>query len=331
MRLAEAFPDVVGYGSAPRRRVRALRRLAAAAARPGLHPRSPVVLTYWWDGHPNFGDGLTPWLLPRYGVVPVHRVPGRAELAGVGSILEHLPATFDGVVWGSGLMHDHPLSLPHARFLAVRGELTRERTGAPGGTTLGDPGLLVSRVVRRPPVRWTLGVVPHGHHRADRAFLDLAERHPRDVRLIDVHAGPGPTVREIASCAAVVTSSLHGLVVADAFGIPAAWTVLEPALPGGEFKFHDHETVVSPGRSRRRRLRAGDALADVLARTAPADPGAVAAATDGLERATAALRDHFAPLSRSPLAALTRIWGQDASAPVPDEQADRAGGHAPHA
>jgi pyruvyltransferase len=327
MRLEATFPGVLGYSSAPRRRARALRRLAAATARPSLYPRSPVVLGYWWDGHPNFGDGLTPWLLPRYGTVPVHRVPGRAEMVGVGSILEHLPATFDGVVWGSGLMHDRMVSLPRARFLAVRGVLTRERTGAPRGTVLGDPGLLVSRVARRPAARWALGLVPHGHHRTNRAFLDLAERHPDEVRLVNVHAEPGPTVREIASCAAIVTSSLHGLVVADAFGIPAAWTTLEPAIPGGDFKFHDYETVVTPGRSRHCPLRPGQSLSEVIARAATADEDAVAAATDALESSAARLREHFAHLSRPPLTALTRIWGSGTSASVLDQQPDRSGRH----
>ena len=74
-----------------------------------------VVPAYWWDGHPNFGDDLTPWLLPDFGVAPVHRVAGRARLAGVGSILEFFPADWDGAIWGSGLMYGRPHPLPPHR------------------------------------------------------------------------------------------------------------------------------------------------------------------------------------------------------------------------
>ena len=95
------------YHGTLRRRARQLRRFAEAIGEPQARGGA-LVPAFWWDGHPNFGDDLTPWLLPHYGVLPVHRVASRARLAGVGSILEFLPADWDGVVWGSGLMHDAP-------------------------------------------------------------------------------------------------------------------------------------------------------------------------------------------------------------------------------
>lgn len=205
---------------------------------------------YWWDGHENFGDALTPWLLPRYGIVPVHREPSRARFLGVGSIIEFLPDDFEGLVWGSGLMHEAPRHLPHATFLAVRGRLTHELVGSPPGCELGDPGLLVAHHRRRRPVRWELGVAPHGHHWNDPDLHALAAAHPGRVRLVNVNRSVPTVVDEISSCAAIVTTSLHGLITADAFGIPAAWTTLEPALSGGDFKFRDYESVISPGRSR---------------------------------------------------------------------------------
>ena len=121
------------------RRVRAARRLARAALVAEVWRRGRVVPAYWWDGHPNFGDDLTPWLLPAYGLVPVHRMPQHALLAGVGSVLEFLPPEFDGAIWGSGLMSDAPHPLPRARALAVRGPLTRDRIGATGEPALGTP------------------------------------------------------------------------------------------------------------------------------------------------------------------------------------------------
>ncbi|WP_447925812.1 hypothetical protein [Georgenia muralis] len=87
-----------------------------------------------------------------------------------------MPADFDGLVWGSGVTHDADRPLPRATVLAVRGELTRRRIGAPQGVAWGGPGLLVARHIRRPRVRWRVGLPHHGHHRAHPAqqFADNA-------------------------------------------------------------------------------------------------------------------------------------------------------------
>ena len=46
-------------------------------------------------------------------------------------------------------------------------------------------------------------------------------------------------LEHICSCRAVVSSSLHGLVCADAYGIPNVW-LDEFALEEGHFKFRDY-------------------------------------------------------------------------------------------
>ena len=242
-----------------------------------------VVPAYWWDGHPNFGDDLTPWLLPNYGVLPIHRVASRARLAGVGSILEFLPADWSGVVWGSGLMHGEPHPLKNARVLAVRGHLTRELVGAPDDVALGDPGILVGRLRPRPERRWDVALVPHGHHRSHAPFLALAETAGYRVRVVNVHQTAERVVREIGASRAVVTTSLHGLVTADAYGIPAVWTTLEPPLGGGAFKFHDYESVITPGATRFVRFDPGMSLSDLLASASAAPRETVEAACDALE------------------------------------------------
>ncbi len=279
-----------------RRRARSARRILAGSLRPSMWRRGAAVPAFWWDGHPNFGDALTPWLLPRYGLLPVHRSPSRAELAGAGSIIEFLPADYSGAIWGSGLIRDHEYPLPRARVLAVRGHLTRERIGAADDVALGDPGLLVARWVRRPRRRWDVGLVPHGHHRAHADFLALAESEGLSVRIIDVHQSAPGAVRDIAACGAIVTTSLHGLVTADAFGIPAVWTLLAPPLEGGDFKFRDYESAVTPGWSRFAPFSAGDSLSDLVARADSAPADTVGRLGDGLE---ASARD-FATQQRGP-------------------------------
>lgn len=284
--LNDHLGERMRYDSPTRRRLRAISRLARSMAHPSSFPTARIVRAYWWDGHPNFGDALTPWLLRPRGVVPVHVPPERAEVVGVGSVLEHLPRHFSGLVWGTGLIADHRLELPNARFLAVRGQWTKERLGLTGDVALGDGALLASTVLPRPVVGSLLGVVPHADHHRDPVLRSFLDRHAGLVRFIDVRRGPDHVVREIASCAAVLSTSLHGLVIADSYYIPAAWATLTPPLMGGTFKFHDHESVVTPGRSRRIELRADATLRDVIALTGRADRDRVA---ESVERLGAAI------------------------------------------
>ncbi|ADU47705.1 polysaccharide pyruvyl transferase family protein [Intrasporangium calvum] len=295
------------YSQPARRRARALRRLLGASLQAPVWRGGTSIQGYWWDGHENFGDAMTPWLLPRYGIVPVHREPARARFVGVGSILEFLPADFDGVVWGSGLMHEAPRALPAATFLAVRGQLTRELVGNPPGCALGDPGLLVARHRRRPAARWELGIAAHGHHRDDPHLRGLAAAQPGRVRLIDVNRSIPQVVDEIAACSAIVATSLHGLITADAFGIPAAWTVWEPALPGGEFKFRDYESVVSPGSSRRFALGPDMRVDEMVRQAVQVSATAVADCVTSLESATHELWSIARSTARFPTSTVRQV------------------------
>ncbi len=291
------------YNGAIRRRVRRLRRIAEAAALPAAWG-GVLVPAYWWDGHPNFGDALTPWLLPRYGVVPLYREPQEARLTGVGSILEFLPSDYAGAIWGSGLMADAERLMPRATVLAVRGPLTAERIGA-AETSLGDPGLLVARHVRRPASTREIIAVPHGHHRQHEGLAALVASEPGRAFVVNVHQGAQSAVREIASGRTVLTTSLHGLITADAYGIPALWTALEPTLGGGDFKFRDYEATVTPGRSRFVAFDDLRSLDDVARWAGRADADRVAVLCDGLEKAVARLPEALAPLPRFPLALLS--------------------------
>ena len=126
-------------------------------------------------------------------------------------------------------------------------------------------------------------MVPHGMHDGHPDLVTFARRYPRDVQIIGTRAPVGRVIRAIGRCDAVVSSSLHGLVVADSFRIPSAWFGLKPTLWGGSFKFADYESVVTPGRSRRVILTAGSPLTAVLDATAPAESERVAISMTELE------------------------------------------------
>ena len=74
-------------------------------------------------------------------------------------------------------------------------------------------------------------------------WSQFADRYPAQVTVINVRRHPSAVIRDIASCGAILSSSLHGLVVADSYGIPAAWTSGSPPLTGGDFKFQDYASA----------------------------------------------------------------------------------------
>lgn len=219
---------------------------------------APIRLFYFRSrsGVPNFGDELSPQIVE---FVTGRRVEhaGRwtCDLTGVGSILDRyldikgrLIAGARAAmgrpirVWGSGLITDHPGARHSLLPLALRGHLTRDALGADKATPLGDPGLLSARMIGRTGGRQGIGIVPHYSDKTHPMVAELA-RLP-GVRIIDVERD-GPTVcAEIARCGVVLSSSLHGLIVADASGIPNHRLRFGAGIKGGDFKFFDYASAL---------------------------------------------------------------------------------------
>ena len=51
-------------------------------------------------------------------------------------------------------------------------------------------------------------------------------------------------IADLTSCELIFSSSLHGLIVADSFGIPNIHMELSDKLVGGNFKFEDYYSSV---------------------------------------------------------------------------------------
>lgn len=197
---------------------------------------------YWWARKPNFGDWLNPYILGLYGVTPIRSTVAAARTFSIGSILQAVPEDFTGDLLGPGLISgEHARRFPRARFRALRGELTKRLTNAPENVVLGDPGLLAGRLLRqRERKRYAIGIVPHYTDQSSPGLIELLRRHPREIHLIDVRWRCLSVVREIDRCETIVASSLHGLVVADALGIPNVWFLVPNDRMGGDFKYHDY-------------------------------------------------------------------------------------------
>jgi pyruvyltransferase len=201
---------------------------------PGVFPGRPRA--HWFIAVPNLGDQISPFLLERLlGARPVWASRRyRGKILSTGSILRSLAAR--DVVWGSGLISDILLSPPRGvKFLAVRGPLTRQRIAADVPAVYGDPAILLPWFYQPNADRkHAIGVVPH--YVDYRAVRDLN----RGLFVIDVRRPWQEVVQDICSCDAIVSSSLHGLIVAEAYGVPASWIRISDRITGGTFKFDDY-------------------------------------------------------------------------------------------
>jgi pyruvyltransferase len=195
------------------------------------NPRRPVLKSRVGRRFPmrrpvnNFGDLLGPFIvdrmLARHGLS--NRGPrrtSRSRLLTVGSVL-HMASKGD-TVWGTGV-HGAFLGMNYPAGLdirAVRGPMTRDflRTrGIEAPAVYGDPALLLPELLPElsrwasEPKRFELTIVPH-FRESDSAY---------GVDVLDPRAGLLYCLERIARSKLVVSSSLHGIIVAEAAGVPA--------------------------------------------------------------------------------------------------------------
>jgi len=206
--------------------------------------RGNPVRTFWFRSVPNFGDLLNPIIFRYYGYFPVNTYLSTSDVLCLGSILNWVPETYSGIIIGSGLITDEIHPLPQAKIIAVRGELTKERIGAPKDIVLGDPGLLVPLLFpNRSKKEFLLGFVPHYTDKNNIIFNNIQNRYSKEIKLIDVQQEPKEVVSEIDSCNFILSSSLHGLITADSLNIPNGWIEISNNVTGEGFKFRDYSSA----------------------------------------------------------------------------------------
>jgi len=203
---------------------------------------------YWYNKYKNFGDLITPWLLRKYGLVPVHSSYSSSliSLVSTGSILQGMPENYSGYIIGSGLIRDTQKEFSNAKILAVRGEMTKSRINAPSNVVLGDPGLIISKFLEvKQRKQYILGLVPHLYDKLDHRIANLVKKHKNNILNIDVQRKPMAVIKDIDKCEYILSSSLHGIVIADSLGIPNGWICLSQVHSGKGFKFYDYASAVS--------------------------------------------------------------------------------------
>lgn len=228
---------------------------------------SGVAVPHWVpeDGAlPNFGDEIGPMLVR---ALAPNDARGTGRLLSVGSVI-HFGGRGD-VVWGAGINGKVRQTLQHPLDVrAVRGPLTRavlQGHGVAVPEVFGDPALLMPRLFN----------VPVGERREVLIMPNLNELHRvTDERVVSPLGDPFEIVSAIRGAEFVIASSLHALVIADAYGIPA-----RPLVPGAEHAFKYLDYYAGTGRADVRFAESIEEALD-LGPVAPADVD-----LDAIERA----------------------------------------------
>lgn len=223
---------------------------------------------YWWKAEKNFGDYASFYLVSHLAKKQIkwafpqtcihkdflnllraikHRkafrlssyvgyvYPWDKALFAIGSILDF--ANRKTVVWGSGF-REYDSKYKKTKVLAVRGKLSLEKLpfNERGIVALGDPGLLLPLVYDRPlKQKFDVVIIPH--------FVDYSyfkEKWGTKYAVVNVRTNDLESVIDIirqSKC--VLSSSLHGLIFAHAYGVPALW-IKHGYVNSSDFKYYDY-------------------------------------------------------------------------------------------
>lgn len=211
------------------------------------------MFAYWPGLKKNFGDVINPVLI-RYlsGETPKNvKFHPRIKLEQlvkkepvyfvVGSTLQG--ADRYSIIWGVGFISDRfKLRTKPQEIYAVRGPLTRKiiiNQGFECPEVYGDPVLLLPRFYN-PKIKkiHKLGIIPHHVDKLNPLLENF--KNISDVLILDITGDVQKFVNDVLSCECIASSALHGLILADSYGIPSTWIKLSDDVIGKGFKFQDY-------------------------------------------------------------------------------------------
>lgn len=220
----------------------------------------------YWGGHRNFGDELSPYLVEKITGKKVIHASQKEEdkLIALGSIVDFNNIYSRSHIWGSGVIGRNfiksyrllPLSKIFrknyfkSKVYATRGPRTREvlmGLGFQSPEIYGDPAILLPKFYqpKNNIERHRIGIVLHQSHKSF-----IKENHEvlseSGFRYISIYREGAQEVEkfvdELCSCDFIFSTSLHGVIVAQAYGIPVQWMKFKAVdiHQDDEFKFNDY-------------------------------------------------------------------------------------------
>tara|TARA_Y100000780_G_C13667109_1_gene410907 strand:+ start:149 stop:1648 length:1500 start_codon:yes stop_codon:yes gene_type:complete len=217
-----------------------------------------VNIIYWKYnyGLGNFGDELSHILTntildkSKTKLYHNHRDNNHDSMIGVGSYI-HAGKEGDRI-WGSGILDNFKHNnLDKLKYHSVRGYKTIDKIKKAGVNTenikIGDPALILPYLYKpemNDKFRDKIIIIPN------HAKMDLYERRMKEIKdkdneyiLIDPCLTNIKTIIDaIYSSKFVISSSLHGLIISDAYKKPNVW--FYEKMEYGDFKYYDYYSSI---------------------------------------------------------------------------------------
>jgi hypothetical protein len=112
-----------------------------------------------------------------------------------------------------------------------------ERKGVKVSGIHGDPSILLAKFFKMDiQKKYKLGIISHYVDYEEVELMNL----PEGSKLIRVFDYPLEVIKQICECEKIISSSLHGIIVAEAYGVPAIWGEFSDGVYGKGFKFRDY-------------------------------------------------------------------------------------------
>lgn len=198
----------------------------------------------------NWGDDINYWFyreivdakIISYDLSILSRFFNKPYVLGIGSLLT-LFSIENAIIWGSGIMSKEKKIIGKPRDVrAVRGPLSRKRlieAGIDCPEVYGDPALLLP-LYYNPTVekKYKIGIIPHYNDMNNpllESIMDFGGFHVIKIREYEHWLD---FIDQINECEIIASSSLHGLIVSEAYGIPNVWIKFNDS-PSDDIKFHD--------------------------------------------------------------------------------------------
>ncbi len=199
-----------------------------------------------WCLSDNFGDKLTPYLIEKMSDSKCIYVDGEEQVNKYmvcGSILNwYIKNCF---VWGAGIANANDIIPKKNGIYATRGYISNEAAKNSGLKTydiVGDPALVLPYIYDPRPYsnrikKYKLSIIPH--------YVDLytvIQKYP-NYNIINLLDPIERIIDQIVQSEFIISSSLHRLIVADAYGVPNKWVKFTDKILGDDTKYHDYYTT----------------------------------------------------------------------------------------